>query len=600
MPYNGSGTFNRVYDWTTDEANSINIEASRMDGEDDGFATGLSTCITKDGQTTISANIPFNSKKITGLGNGTARADSIALGQVQDGTYGTLGTTGGSADTYTASPSPSITAYATGMRFIIKISADNTGASTLNISAVGAKDMKKYDGAGAKIALEAGDLQQDQYYDAFYDGTDIVVLNPQKPYLDTTNFANPNFNPNLVINGQGAVNDVSPINATTTPINSDDTVVIPGFRLLSDGNDIADITQETTTVPTGSYSAIKFDQETANKQWGIVQILNSQDSAALIGGSASLSFKARKGGSNATLETLRAAIISWDSTADAVTTDVVGTWVGAGTDPTLATNWTYENTPSDLTLTTSYQEFKIQNTSVDTASTANVALFIWLDDTDATVADTAFITDIKLEEGTTSTDFKAIPIAQERATLVSTQDNGLVTGSDRILDIKSASGSSELAFSGMDGSYNKYEFEFIDILPAADAEFRAEISTDNGSTYITSGYIGAIISTTNTDATASATAATTYLEISNSAVSWKVESTSTKGVIGLLTLHSPSNTASHKHIKSNINYDNDAGNYSNVDMFQSYRGATTAINGIRFYFNGQNIASGSIIMRGKY
>jgi hypothetical protein len=178
MAYNGSGTFTRLYNWVTDAANSIPITASRMDGEQDGIATGLSTAITKDGQTVLTANIPFNSKKITGLTNGSARTDSIALGQVQDGTYTTLGTTGGSADTYTASPSPAITAYATGSQYIIKISADNTGASTLNISAVGAKDIKKYDRSGTKVALIAGDLLQDQYYNILYDGTDIIVLNP--------------------------------------------------------------------------------------------------------------------------------------------------------------------------------------------------------------------------------------------------------------------------------------------------------------------------------------------------------------------------------------------------------------------------------------
>jgi hypothetical protein len=59
MAFNGSGTFNRLYDWTTDRDNSIKILASRVDDEDDGFATGLSTCITKDGQTTTTALIPF-------------------------------------------------------------------------------------------------------------------------------------------------------------------------------------------------------------------------------------------------------------------------------------------------------------------------------------------------------------------------------------------------------------------------------------------------------------------------------------------------------------------------------------------------------------
>jgi len=174
--YNGSGTFVRTYDWTTDEGNGINIEASRMDTEDDGFATGLSTCITKDGQTTVTANIPMNSKKFTGLTAGSARTDSISLGQVQDGTYTTLGTSGGSANTYTATPSPAIGAYTAGQEFVIKFHAINTGASTLNTSAKGARDLKKWDGAGAKVALEAGDIQI-QHYKLFDDGTDIVVLN---------------------------------------------------------------------------------------------------------------------------------------------------------------------------------------------------------------------------------------------------------------------------------------------------------------------------------------------------------------------------------------------------------------------------------------
>lgn len=52
----------------------------------DGFATGLSTCITKDGQTTISANIPFNNKRITGLGDASADTDALNR-QTGDGRY---------------------------------------------------------------------------------------------------------------------------------------------------------------------------------------------------------------------------------------------------------------------------------------------------------------------------------------------------------------------------------------------------------------------------------------------------------------------------------------------------------------------------------
>jgi hypothetical protein len=207
MPRNGSGTFNRIYNWTTDAANGIDIEASRMDGEFDGLATGLSNSIAKDGQTTITANIPFNSKKITTLANGSARTDSIALGQVQDNSFGTLGTLGGSADTYTATPLPAITAYATGSEFNLKVNVDNTGASTLNVSAVAAKNIKKYDGAGSKIDLEAGDLQQDQYYKVIYDGTDFVLIG-KNPATATTTGQSLLPNPITISNGTDSDHDI--------------------------------------------------------------------------------------------------------------------------------------------------------------------------------------------------------------------------------------------------------------------------------------------------------------------------------------------------------------------------------------------------------
>ena len=59
MAYNSSGVFSRVHDFTDDRDNGIRIQASRMDAEMDGIATGLSTAITKDGTQTTTAIIPF-------------------------------------------------------------------------------------------------------------------------------------------------------------------------------------------------------------------------------------------------------------------------------------------------------------------------------------------------------------------------------------------------------------------------------------------------------------------------------------------------------------------------------------------------------------
>ena len=67
MPFNGSGTFQRLRNWVADATAGVKIRADYHDLEDDGFAAGLSNCITKDGQTIVTQNIPMNSKRLTGL-----------------------------------------------------------------------------------------------------------------------------------------------------------------------------------------------------------------------------------------------------------------------------------------------------------------------------------------------------------------------------------------------------------------------------------------------------------------------------------------------------------------------------------------------------
>jgi hypothetical protein len=76
MAFNGSGVFARIYNWAT-ESGSPPIAISKLDTQEEDIASGLSSCITKDGQTTITAAIPFNDKRITGLGNATADADAL-------------------------------------------------------------------------------------------------------------------------------------------------------------------------------------------------------------------------------------------------------------------------------------------------------------------------------------------------------------------------------------------------------------------------------------------------------------------------------------------------------------------------------------------
>jgi len=218
---------------------------------------------------------------------------------------------------------------------------------------------------------------------------------------------------NLLINGVPMIwQRGTSFDSTTRPANKDATYLMDRWALLSDGDDVVDVTKETSALPAGAHAAMKFDVETANKKFGILQVLEGATAAPVIGGIASLSFKARIS-TGATISNLRASVLAWDGTEDSVTLDVVSAWSVAGTNPTLAANWTYENTPSNLSLTDSYQTFTIANVSIDTASAKNVAVFIWVDDTDATIGDFLYVADLQLEEGTSATAMERSFIGDE-------------------------------------------------------------------------------------------------------------------------------------------------------------------------------------------
>ncbi len=185
MPYNGTGTFVRVYNWQDDADANIDILPDRMDGEDDGFATGLSSCITKDGQTVITANIPLNNHKLTGLAVGTAATDSVTLGQSQTNVAGFIAA-GGTADVITATFSPSITTLADGMIFRVRASAANaTTTPTFSPNGLTARVITKYGNQALLVGdiFGAGHELLLQYHLA---GTRYELLNPASIKISTT------------------------------------------------------------------------------------------------------------------------------------------------------------------------------------------------------------------------------------------------------------------------------------------------------------------------------------------------------------------------------------------------------------------------------
>jgi len=81
VSFNGSGTFLVNTAGQPVVINTV-ISNTVFNALTADLATGLSTCITKDGQTALTANIPWGGYKITGLGAPTTSGDALSFGAV--------------------------------------------------------------------------------------------------------------------------------------------------------------------------------------------------------------------------------------------------------------------------------------------------------------------------------------------------------------------------------------------------------------------------------------------------------------------------------------------------------------------------------------
>jgi len=81
----------------------------------------------------------------------------------------------GAANAYVIAPSPAITAYLAGMQFSFKAANANTGISTVAVSGLATKVIKKIDGA---TDLQVGDILVGQIVFVEYDGTNFQIISP--------------------------------------------------------------------------------------------------------------------------------------------------------------------------------------------------------------------------------------------------------------------------------------------------------------------------------------------------------------------------------------------------------------------------------------
>ena len=99
--------------------------------------------------------------------NNALRSLMADVAQLADDIGGALDTTG-SSNTYAVTTAQTITAYADGLFLRIRANHTSSGAATLNVDSLGAKDLKKFTVDGV-ADIGTGDIQSGGVYDVAYD-----------------------------------------------------------------------------------------------------------------------------------------------------------------------------------------------------------------------------------------------------------------------------------------------------------------------------------------------------------------------------------------------------------------------------------------------
>lgn len=214
--------------------------------------------------------------------------------------------------------------------------------------------------------------------------------------------ASGSVNPNLITNGDGAINQRS----ASTNI-ADDTYAWDRHYVLTQTNPVTVSTL--TDVADGVPHLFRLTQSHATAQrMGAASILEARDSKVHRAGTVTLSGKARM----SSAATVRWAILEWTGTEDAVTSDVVSSWT-SGTYTAgnffLGSNLTVAAAGSLALSANALTDFSLPATI--SSSCSNLIVVIW---TSATAAQTVTLDwRWKLERGGTATPWAPRPRVEE-------------------------------------------------------------------------------------------------------------------------------------------------------------------------------------------
>ena len=171
-----------------------------------------------------------------------------------------------------------------------------------------------------------------------------------------------------------------------------------------------------------------------------------------------------------------------------------------------------------------------------------------------------------------------------------------------LISTQTASNSATISFTtGLDSTYDMYEFKFIDIAPRTNAtKFQFNLSTDGGSNYNVTKTTSAFYAYHTENDAETNLGYTTAEDLAQSTgfqtLSNDIGNDADNATAGVLTIFNPSSTAYVKHFISRVNYNHDS-EYS-IDFFVGgYGNTTSAVNAIQFKMASGNL-DGTIKMYG--
>lgn len=357
------------------------------------IASALTSSISKDGQTTPTADLTMGNFKLRNLAAAIARTDAVNAGQVQDGTLTVLSSVSGT-DTITASSAPAITAYTAGQQFsLISAGINATRVVTLNINALGAKNVMKM-GPNGLVQLSPGDIQSGQIVDVYYDGTQFQLIS-NIPQNQPIGYSNKLINGNFDVWQSG-----TSFNNTAT--NAANSYAADGWQCFRSGFANGYTASRITAGPTGSRFSLRMQRTAGDTSTQLLEVAQSFESNDVV--------KLQNNTVNANMQ-------AFASGAFIGATLTLAATFGTGTDGSIAAGFTgqFGTVSTTITLTGSNQQISLPISVPSNATQMGIFAFISPSSTAAGASDYFQISQAQVNDGASPLPFERRNYGQEFA-----------------------------------------------------------------------------------------------------------------------------------------------------------------------------------------